>query len=111
MKGLREQMRHVGLLTTAALIIILVMSAASSEAGIKGVTGTTFNLTVKADQLASGDGGSVHFWGYALDGGRAQYPGPTFIVNQGDTITVTLANALTVAAGAAPNVSMVFPGQ
>lgn len=104
-------MRNACLLAIAALAMILVVSAASSEAGIKGVTGTTFNLTVKADQLASGDGVSVHFWGYALGGGRTQYPGPTFIVNQGDTITVNLTNALTVATGTAPNVSIVFPGQ
>jgi FtsP/CotA-like multicopper oxidase with cupredoxin domain len=36
-----------------------------------------------------------------------QYPGPTLILNQGDTITVTLKNELPVPAG---NVSIVFPG-
>ena len=36
-----------------------------------------------------------------------QLPGPTLIVDQGDTITVELHNALPAAAG---NVSIVFPG-
>lgn len=113
MKRLRRHMRSTGLLSMsiAALTILLVLSAGGAEAGIKGVAGTTFNLTAKADHIATGDGGSVHFWGYALDGGRAQYPGPTFLVNQGDTITVNLTNALTVAAGTTPSVSIVFPGQ
>ena len=111
MNRFQKAIRDVGLLTIVTAFMLLTLCGTSSEAAIKGVTGTTFNLTAKADQLASGDGGSVHFWGYALNDGRAQYPGPTLIVNQGDTITVNLSNALVVAVGAAPNVSIVFPGQ
>ena len=88
---------------TAAVLLVLIPAAA--QATIDGVTGTSFDFTAKADHLSTGDGGSVYFWGYALPGKRAQYPGPTLIVNQGDTITITLHNTL-----AAP-VSLLFPGQ
>ncbi len=46
-------------------------------------------------------------WGYSDDDGAGtmQYPGPTIIVDQGDTITINLTNELSV------NTSMVFPGQ
>jgi hypothetical protein len=53
----------------------------------------------------------VLLWGYSDGDGRAQYPGPTLIVNQGDVITVNLTNGLNVAAGTVPNASIVFPGQ
>lgn len=101
-------MRGSGLLTISVVVVLLILFASGSQAAIMGVTGTTFNLTAKGDHIATGDGGSVYFWGYALNGGRAQYPGPTFIVNQGDTITINLTNALPADAGP---VSIVFPGQ
>ena len=95
--------------------VLLALGSAGAEAAIDGITGTTFNLTAKVDNVSTADGGSVLLWGYADDdgsnNGRAQYPGPTLIVNQGDTVTVNLKNGLTVAGGAVPNVSMVFPGQ
>jgi FtsP/CotA-like multicopper oxidase with cupredoxin domain len=45
-------------------------------------------------------------WGYANGNGKAQYPGPTLIVNEGDTVTVNLTNTLTD-----EPVSIAFPGQ
>jgi FtsP/CotA-like multicopper oxidase with cupredoxin domain len=95
--------------------MLLALGSVGAQAAIDGISGTTFNMTAKVDQISTADGGSVLLWGYADDGssnnGRAQYPAPTLIVNQGDTITINLKNGLTVAAGAVPNVSMVFPGQ
>ncbi len=108
MKTIRKDLPKAGLLKIAALVTLLILFAAGSQAAINGVSGTTFSLTAKTDYIATGDGGSVYFWGYALDAGRAQYPGPTFIVNQGDTITINLTNALPADAGP---VSIVFPGQ
>jgi len=70
-----------------------------------GVTGTTFVLTAKADTISTGDGDSMWMWGYALNDSRMQYPGPTLIVNQGDTVEVRLWNRLPMP------VSLVFPGQ
>jgi FtsP/CotA-like multicopper oxidase with cupredoxin domain len=76
------------------------------QAMIPGVTGvTTFNFTAKTGYIYTGEGGSYLMWGYALDPNEMQYPGPTIIVNQGETITINLTNTLTVP------VSMVFPGQ
>jgi FtsP/CotA-like multicopper oxidase with cupredoxin domain len=88
---------------SASLAVCCLLPAA--HAAIPGVTGATFNLTAKADHISTSDGGSFLMWGYANGTGQMQYPGPTLIVNQGDTITVNLTNELTVP------VSMVFPGQ
>ena len=96
--------------------LAMALGSVTAEAAIDGITGTTFNLTAKVDQISTADGGSVLLWGYADDdnlagfGTRAQYPAPTMIVNQGDTVTINLKNALTVAAGNVPNVSIVMPG-
>jgi manganese oxidase len=85
--------------------LLVSLTAWPAWAVIDGVTGTIFNLTAKADYISTGDGDSVYAWGYANGNGSMQYPGPTLIVNQGDTITVNLANTLPVP------VSIVFPGQ
>jgi manganese oxidase len=95
------------LLAAAALVS---GAAASAGATVDGIAGTTFNLTAKAAYITTGDGNNVLAWGYASDTGGAfpgtmQYPGPTLIVNQGDTITINLKNTLPMP------VSMVFPGQ
>jgi FtsP/CotA-like multicopper oxidase with cupredoxin domain len=88
----------------AALAVVLVLSPAPASAAIPGITGTNFNLTARSGILSTPDGGSYLIWGYADGAGNAQYPGPTLMVNQGDTITVTLNNELNMP------VSMIFPG-
>ncbi len=95
----------IGALIVAALSGIGAPGSAMAQANVDGVAGTTFNLTAKADYITTADGSSLYLWGYALDGGTMQYPGPTLIVNQGDTVTVTLNNNLP------QNTSIVFPGQ
>lgn len=87
------------------LIFALNILIAKANAAIDGVTGNFFSLTAKAGYISTPDGNSIYMWGYALNGGIMQYPGPTLILNQGDTITITLANELTVP------VSITFPGQ
>lgn len=84
----------------------------------------TFALVAAEGYSSQPDGASVYSWGYGCDGSPAgfafapaamtagtcptmQIPGPTMIVNEGDTVTVTLRNNLPVAAG---NTSIVFPG-
>ena len=79
--------------------------SSSVNAQIDGVTGTTFNLKAKSGHITTPDGDSLLVWGYSLNDGPMQYPGPTLIVNQGDTISITLDNTLSVP------VSMTFPGQ
>jgi hypothetical protein len=78
------------------------------QAAIDGVSGTTFNFTARKAIISTPDGDSLEIWGYALDDGPAQYPGPTLIVNQGDTITVNLSNGL---GNPGMPVSLLFPGQ
>lgn len=89
----------------AVVALLSCLAAWPARAAIDGITGPVFNLTAKADYISTGDGDSVYNWGYANGAGAMQYPGPTLIVNQGDTITVNLANTLPVP------VSIVFPGQ
>ena len=91
--------------------ILMALGSVSAQAQIDGISGTTFDLAARVDHISTADGGSVLLWGYANGAGRAQYPAPTMIVNQGDTVTINLTNNLTVAAGDVPNVSIVFPGQ
>lgn len=91
-------------------VIFLLFFAADANAMINGVevlSGVPVTLTAKADHISTGDGNSVYFWGYGLNGGRAQYPGPTFIMNEGDTLIINLTNNLPPGAG---NVSIIFPG-
>lgn len=93
------------------LIILAVWALALSGtvcAKIDGVTGTLFALTAREGYITTADGNMVYTWGYAMGTGAMQYPGPTLIVNQGDTITVTLRNLLPASAG---NTSILFPGQ
>jgi FtsP/CotA-like multicopper oxidase with cupredoxin domain len=97
--------------------VLLGLGSVGAEAAIDGISGLTFDMTAKVDHISTADGGSVLLWGFADDENkagfntRAQYPAPTLIVNEGDTVTINLTNALTVSGGAVPNVSMVFPGQ
>jgi len=99
--------RTTGLMTLGLALAVCVGTPAA-DAMIPGISGTspnpTFNLSVKTGYIATPDGGSYLVWGYAEDPNAMQYPGPTLIVHQGDTVTVNLTNALTVPA------SMVFPG-
>jgi len=90
---------------TRGATVVLAVAAPSVWAAIDGITGPNFNLTAKADYISTADGNSIYTWGYADGTGTMQYPGPTLIVNQGDSVTITLANELPVP------VSMVFPGQ
>jgi manganese oxidase len=89
----------------AVTALLLYLATCPAWAVIDGITGPVFNLTARADYISTGDGDSIYNWGYANGAGVMQYPGPTLIVNQGDTITVNLTNTLPVA------VSIVFPGQ
>ncbi len=92
---------------TALSILALgwLVLAGTTHAAINGTTGANFTLTAKDGYVSMGDGATIYMWGYALNGGQMQNPGPTLIVNEGDTITVTLNNDL------AEPVSITFPGQ
>ena len=82
-----------------------------------------FNLVAAPGYISQPDGASIYSWGYgcnaapaslapatiagACPNGQMQLPGPTLIVTEGQTVTVTLTNNLPKAAG---NTSILFPG-
>jgi len=121
-----------GRLLRGAAVICASLLAVAVEAAVPGITAappapnttstSTFNLSAAPGYVSQPDGASIYVWGYGcaaatatfapnpLSGGVCnvmQLPGPTLIVNQGATVTVTLTNNLPVAAG---NTSILFPG-
>jgi FtsP/CotA-like multicopper oxidase with cupredoxin domain len=84
------------------------LTAGSARAQVQGIPGTAFALTAKADRISTPDGNSLLIWGFSI-AGRAQYPGPTLIVNEGDAVSVSVTNQLPPEA--AQRVSLTFPGQ
>jgi FtsP/CotA-like multicopper oxidase with cupredoxin domain len=103
----------------AALTLFLCEMA---EAATPGIKGPSFSLTAQAAFITQPDGQAIYSWGYGctttpsaflpseISGGfcnTMQIPGPTLIVTESDTVTVTLTNSLPSAAG---NTSILFPG-
>ncbi len=91
----------------AVALILMLSGPAGASAVVTGITGPTFNLTAGKAYINTPDGDSMLIWGYrdANGGTPIQYPGPTLIVNQGDTVVVTFRNTLPQPS------SIVFPGQ
>ena len=104
--------------------------AEGAAPGISSTTGApaTFNLDAAPAYINQPDGNQVYSWGYgctaasstvtltptfvpAAIGGAScstmQIPGPTLVVTEGQSVTVTLTNNLPTAAG---NTSILFPG-
>jgi FtsP/CotA-like multicopper oxidase with cupredoxin domain len=100
--------RKIGL-GVLGVVVAALLFGTPAGAEIPGLTGTSFSLVATSGYIQNGDGNNLFFWGFA-DGNppsgsmQVQYPGPTLIVNQGATVTVTLTNWL------AEPVSLVFPG-
>ena len=101
-----------GRLLLIAAIAGTIMLAAHAQAAIPGISGDfaggvrTFNLTAKSGYVVTPEGGSYHMWGYSPDpNGLMQYPGPTLLVGQGETVRINLKNEIY------EPVSIVFPGQ
>jgi manganese oxidase len=91
----------------AIALLLMLNGTAEAKAIVTGITGPTFNLVAGKAYINTPDGDSMLIWGYrdANGGTPIQYPGPTLIVNQGDTVVVTLRNNLPQPS------SIVFPGQ
>ncbi len=119
-KTLTGRLLRIGAVASASLL------AAAAQAAAPGITGTSFDLRAEPAYITQPDGQSIYSWGYGCNTttsigyapsaigaskGAAcptmQIPGPTLIVHQGDTVTVTLTNNLPAAAG---NTSILFPG-
>jgi FtsP/CotA-like multicopper oxidase with cupredoxin domain len=113
MKILNKTTPNSWVLTVTVMAAFLLLATVSARAArIDGIVGvTSLNFTAKAGELSTADGGSIHFWGYEDLGGHEgvglpQYPGPTLILNQNDTVTITLTSQLPFGNCA----SIVFPG-
>jgi FtsP/CotA-like multicopper oxidase with cupredoxin domain len=104
------------------LLVLALLMTSAAQASTPGISGPTFNLIAKDAYLSQPDGSAVYSWGYGCNGAPAgflpaaisagfcnpmQVPGPTLIVSEGQTVTVTLTNNLPAAAG---NTSILFPG-
>lgn len=92
------------------LLLLAFASMASAQHDIRGITGggsgvTTFNLYAFPFNMDLPDGSSVYMWGFGDkdQGANAthaegvgyrlpQYPAPTLVVNQGDSVVINLKN-------------------
>jgi FtsP/CotA-like multicopper oxidase with cupredoxin domain len=102
---MRTLLIQTGRVVAGLMLGLLVLTTASANAVVPGIAGSTFNLVTGAAHIDTPDGDSLLIWAYGDGTGPVQYPGPTLIVTQGDTVTVSLTNPLGVP------VSIVFPGQ
>jgi FtsP/CotA-like multicopper oxidase with cupredoxin domain len=116
-------------LLPVSLAAAAFLASAAAHAAAPGITAggtgtSTFNLTAQPAYLTQPDGQMVYSWGYGCNAATAtfvpstiaapatgcplmQVPGPTLVVTEGQTVTVTLTNNLPTAAG---NTSILFPG-
>lgn len=95
---------HRSLAVLFAALILSLLATTNGQAMINGISGTTFNFTTKDGYITTPDGGSVYMWGFANGDGLMQYPGPTLILEEGQSVTINLTNTLSMP------VSIVFPG-
>jgi FtsP/CotA-like multicopper oxidase with cupredoxin domain len=121
-----KNMKNVTVKTQLLLALVLAATlflTPAAFAATPGVSGTSFQLTAQDAYLNQPDGEAVYSWGYgclnttgltflpaAIAGASCptmQVPGPTLIVTEGSSITITLTNNLPTAAG---NTSILFPG-
>jgi FtsP/CotA-like multicopper oxidase with cupredoxin domain len=117
---MKKVISNTHLLLTLMLAATLFLAPATFAAA-PGITGPSFNLTAQDAYLNQPDGEAVYSWGYGCNGAPSgfaptlpnqacplmQVPGPTLIVTEGQTVTITLLNGLPAAAG---NTSLLFPG-
>jgi hypothetical protein len=94
-----------GFLIIALMTLATALYPQEARSAVLGETGPNFSLTAVEGSIRTGDGDSIPMWGYAVAGRIMQFPGPTLIVNQGSTVSITLTNQLSLP------VSLVIPGQ
>jgi FtsP/CotA-like multicopper oxidase with cupredoxin domain len=110
-----------------AIVVALMLTATAYAAapGIKSTNGTagTFSLSAEAAYVSQPDGNLIYSWGYGCATGSSptyapattttpfcssmQVPGPTLIVTEGQSVSITLTDNLPLSAG---NTSILFPG-
>jgi FtsP/CotA-like multicopper oxidase with cupredoxin domain len=109
-------------LLPALVVGLFLYLTATAHGAAPGITGPMFHLRAEAAYITQPDGQMVYSWGYGCSGAPSgfapatittrfchtmQIPGPTLIVTEGQSVTVTLANGLPTAAG---NTSILFSG-
>jgi FtsP/CotA-like multicopper oxidase with cupredoxin domain len=127
MSYLKQKLQSVVAMVPRMLLAAICLSLITAAyATAPGITGPSFNLTAQESFITEPDGTAIYSWGYGCNGAPSgfapkpkgndlpnakcptmQVPGPTLIVKEGDTVTVTLTNNLPLAAG---NTSIIFPG-
>ena len=122
MSAMTKMTKSISIVRLLLAPVMALFLAVAAHAAVPGITGPTFNLTAQTAFLNQPDGNSVYAWGYGCKGSPTgfapaaisgascptmQVPGPTLIVTEGQTVTVTLTNGLPAAAG---NTSILFPG-
>jgi manganese oxidase len=128
---MRKRSKIFGRALGAALLGIGLLPWTQVQAAhdIRGITGPTFNLYAAPFNISLPEGTSLYMWGFGdLDEGSSathaegggyvlpQYPAPTLIVTEGDTVTINVTNygvpdQLDTASGPTDNpVSLVVTG-
>jgi len=119
-KKVTSMKRLLPLVAAAAALVL----AAAAHAAAPGITGPGFALIAQAAPISQPDGQAVYSWGYGCTTPPAssrfvpatsvapfchtmQVPGPTLVVTEGQSVSVTLTNGLPASAG---NTSILFPG-
>jgi len=80
------------------LALALPSGQANAQLDVQGITGTTFNLYAFPFNMNLPEGSSLQMWGFGDQAGSAggynlpQYPGPTLIVTENQTVTINLQN-------------------
>lgn len=79
----------------AALAAAVAFAPGVARAAIPGLTGPTFDLVAKEGYITTADGNFHYILGFAdAATQQVQYPGPTLIVDAGDTVTINVTNEL-----------------
>jgi len=111
-------------LLLAAMVAVTLLFTVAAYAAAPGIQGPAFSLVASPAYLNQPDGQAVYSWGYGCVSGSTptflpatlnrtgfcttmQVPGPTLVVTENQTVTVTLTNNLPASAG---NTSILFPG-
>jgi FtsP/CotA-like multicopper oxidase with cupredoxin domain len=104
-KIIKQTGRLMGVLILGLASLAMPWAQAQAAHDIRGITGPTFNLYAFVFNMNLPEGSSLQMWGFgdADDGAAAthpegegyglpQYPGPTLIVTEGETVTINLTN-------------------
>lgn len=112
MKALFFRKPGFSLLLAAGLLLVVLTPLAVTRADVPdtGILcasgGPEFFLQTATGHISTPDGNSILMWSYTSNPGSFQLPGPVLCVNQGQTVTVHLANN-----ALSEPVSIIFPGQ